>query len=106
MKIQRHDGYWVLVGPAAPGARATTLGSLILMRPNGVGDQRLLRHELWHVRQWRRHGALGFLRRYVGDYLRWRLRRYGHLGAYRRIRFEIEAEWLARTGPAEPLTAP
>ena len=80
MRLERHDGYWLLIGPAAPGATATTLGPLILMRPRGVGDARLLRHELEHVRQWRRYGVIGFLWRYLGAYLRWRARGYGHLG--------------------------
>lgn len=96
MRLERHDGYWLLVGPAAPGATATTLGPLILMRPHGVGNARLLRHELEHVRQWREQGVLGFLRRYLGAYARGRMRGYPHLGAYRRIPQEIEAEWIAR----------
>jgi hypothetical protein len=49
-----------------------------------------------HVHQWRRLGALGFLRRYLSAYARWRLRGYGHWGAYRRIPLEVEAEWAAR----------
>ena len=51
MRLERHDGYWLLIGIAAPGAGATTLGPLILMREHRVGDRRLLRHELEHVRQ-------------------------------------------------------
>jgi Domain of unknown function (DUF4157) len=101
VRLERHDGYWLLVGPAAPGASATTLGPLVLMRPRGVGDPRLLRHELEHVRQWRRYGVVGFLRRYLGAYLVWRLRGYGHKAAYRRIPFEIEAEWRARREPID-----
>jgi hypothetical protein len=101
VRLERHDGYWVLVGPAAPGAAATTLGPLILMRPRAVGNARLLRHELEHVRQWRQYGVLGFLRRYLGGYLRWRARGYGHKAAYRRIPFEIEAEWRARRASVE-----
>jgi hypothetical protein len=101
VRLERHDGYWLLVGPAAPGATATTLGPLILMRPRGVGDERLLRHELEHVRQWRRYGAVGFLWRYLGAYLAWRMRGYPHKAAYRRIPFEIEAEWRARRAPIE-----
>jgi Domain of unknown function (DUF4157) len=96
MRLERHDGYWLLIGPAAPGAAATTLGPLILMRPRAVGNRRLLRHELEHVRQWREQGVVGFLRRYLGAYLSWRLRGYPHRGAYRRIPQEVEAEWLAR----------
>lgn len=100
MRLERHEGYWLLIGPAAPGATATTLGPLILMRARGVGNRRLLRHELEHVRQWREQGVLGFLRRYLGAYLRQRLRGLPHWAAYRRIPHEIEAEWLARL--AEP----
>lgn len=66
------------------------------MSERGLGDERLLRHELEHVRQWREQGVMGFLRLYLGAYLRWRLSAYPHWGAYRRIPFEIEAEWLAR----------
>jgi hypothetical protein len=96
MRLERHDGYWLLVGVAAPGATATTLGPLILMRRRGVGNPRLLRHELEHVRQWREQGVVGFLVRYLGAYVRWRLRGYPHWAAYRRIPQEIEAEWIAR----------
>ena len=96
MRLERHDGYWLLVGVAAPGAAATTLGPLILMRSRAVGNRRLLRHELEHVRQWREQGVVGFLRRYLGAYLRWRLAGYPHWAAYRRIPQEIEAEWIAR----------
>ena len=97
MGIERHDGYWLWVGgPVAPGAAATTIGPLILMRRSAVGDARLLRHELVHVRQYRELGIAGFLVRYLWAYLRWRLRRHPHWAAYRRIPFEAEAEWLAR----------
>jgi hypothetical protein len=92
--------YWLLVGPAAPGASATTIWSVIMMRSRRVGDRRLLRHELYHVRQWHTHGFAGFLVRYLGPYLRHRLRRYPHWAAYRRIPFEIEAEWHARRAGA------
>lgn len=96
MRLERHEGYWLLIGVAAPGAAATTLGPLILMRERAVGNRRLLRHELEHVRQWRDQGVVGFLRRYLGAYLRWRLAGLPHWAAYRRIPQEIEAEWLAR----------
>jgi hypothetical protein len=89
-------GFWVWVGPAAPGAAATTIWSLIMMKSRRVGDRRLLRHELYHVRQWHTYGVTGFLVRYLGPYLRNRVRRYPHWAAYRRIPLEIEAEWHAR----------
>lgn len=61
-----------------------------------ANDEALLHHELVHVRQWRELGILAFLMRYLGWYIWWRVRGYGHAGAYRRIPLEIEAEWLAR----------
>ena len=63
---------------------------------NAAASEQLLRHERVHVRQWREFGFVGFLTRYVGAYLRWRLRGYGHWAAYRRIPLEIEADWTAR----------
>lgn len=82
-----------------------TLGSLVLVRRRAVGQARLLRHELVHVEQWRRLGVLRFLRRYLGSYVRWRLRGHAHLPAYRRIPLEVEAEWRARTGRGDCLAS-
>jgi hypothetical protein len=96
VRLERHDGYWLLIGIAAPGASATTLGPLIMMRERSLGNERLLRHELVHVRQWRELGVTGFLRRYLGAYVSWRLRAHPHWAAYRRIPLEIEAEWSSR----------
>lgn len=97
MRIERRSGAVVVVTRlVAPGAAATTLGRFVLVRPEAAGSARLLRHELVHVRQWRRLGVAGFLRRYLGAYATWRLRRYPHWAAYRRIPLEIEAEWEAR----------
>ena len=81
---------------AAPGASATTLGRFIFLRESAVGSERLLRHELVHVRQWRVLGVAGFGLRYLGAYARWRMRRYPHWAAYRRVPLEIEADWEAR----------
>ena len=83
-------------GPVPPGADAITLGSLVIVRRRSADNPRLMRHEQEHVRQWRDLGVVGFLRRYVGAYLRWRLRGYGHRAAYLRIPLEVEAEWVAR----------
>ena len=86
-----------------PGAHAITLGSLVVVK-RGVldapGGARLLRHEEVHVRQYQQRGALRFLLAYVGEYLRWRLRGYPHWSAYRRISFEIEADWESRRPPS------
>jgi hypothetical protein len=84
-------------GPGPPGADAITIGAVISVRRRAADNARLLRHELVHVRQWRELGFVGFLRRYVGAYLRWRVRGYGHWAAYRRIPLEVEAEWQSRT---------
>ncbi len=51
----------------------------------------LLIHESAHVDQWRDHGIVRFLTRYVGDYLRGRAVGLPHRPAYRAIRFEREA---------------
>jgi hypothetical protein len=97
--LERHEGHWRWVGgPVPPGADAVTLGSLIVVRRRSAESARLLRHELVHVEQWRRLGVTGFLARYLGAYLRWRLRAHGHRGAYLRIPLEVEAEWRARRG--------
>ena len=82
-------------GPVPPGAAAITLGRLVIVR-RGQRTPALMLHELVHVRQYHRFGWAGFLVRYVGWYLLWRIRRKGHIGAYLRIPFEIEAEWEAR----------
>ena len=85
-----------------PGSEAITLWSLVCVRRRSAHDGFLLRHEAEHVRQWRELGVVGFLRRYVGSYLGWRWRGYGHLAAYRLIPLEIEAEEAARRGHPEP----
>ena len=96
MSIEQREGYRLWEGGPVPrGADGITLGSLVIVR-SGKATPYLLRHELVHVRQWRRYGVLGFGARYVGSYLRWRLRGKSHRGAYLRIPLEIEADWVAR----------
>lgn len=97
MGVERRDGWWLWAGgPVPPGAAGITLGPLVIVRRGRERDELLLRHELVHVAQWRRHGVVGFLARYLGAYLRWRLRGYGHRAAYLRIPLEASAEWRAR----------
>lgn len=64
---------------------------------DGESDRlaRLIVHELVHARQWRTHGPIGFLRRYLTDYLRGRLGRLSHREAYSRIGLEEEASRIA-----------
>lgn len=101
------DGWWLWVGgPVPPGAAAITLGSLVIMRPGREDDERLVRHELVHVAQYRADGVGLFLVRYLTAYARWRLRGYRHHGAYRRIPAEASAEWRARRELGIGLIAP
>ncbi len=96
MPVEQREGYRLWIGgPVPKGSDGITLGSLVIVR-EGKDSAYLLRHELVHVRQWRRYGAVGFGVRYLGSYLLWRLRRKGHKGAYLRIPMEIEADWVAR----------
>jgi hypothetical protein len=98
VRIERRDGAVLVISRwAAPGAAATTLGRFVFVRERAAGSPRLIRHELVHVRQWCRLGILGFSVRYLGTYLRWRVRRYPHWAAYRRVPLEIEADWEARS---------
>ena len=95
--IERRRDHWLWVGgPVPPGSAAITIGRVVSVRRRAAESQRLLRHEHAHVDQWRRLGVVGFLLRYVGAYLRWRARGFGHWAAYRRIPLEVEAEWIAR----------
>ena len=97
MPIERRPGHrrWI-GGPVPKGSAAITVGSWILVRSGHEHDPLLVRHELVHVGQYRRFGVAGFLVRYVARYLGSRLRGYPHWAAYRRIPFEIEAEWRSR----------
>ncbi len=107
MRLERREGYWLLVGGPVPrGADAITIGPVISVRRSRASSRYLLHHELVHVRQWRRHGVLGFGTRYLGAYALWRLRRKGHRGAYLRIPFEVEADWVARRALATEVREP
>ena len=97
MPFERRDGYRLWIGgPLPKGADGFTLGNVIIVKRGKEDSPYLLRHELVHVRQWRRYGVVGFSARYLGAYAWGRLRRHGHRGAYLRIPLEIEADWIAR----------
>jgi hypothetical protein len=107
MRLERREGYWLLIGGPVPrGAAAITIGSLVSVRRAHADSRYLLYHERVHVRQWRRYGFLGFSSRYLGSYALSRLRRKGHNGAYLRIPFEIEADWVARRALATEVREP
>jgi len=102
--IQPHR---VWLRPASPlmmklwgsGVSAITFGNWIFVDPEILrGDKRTLErlviHELVHVRQWAEFGVFGFLRTYIGDYLGGRWRRLSHRDAYLAISLETEARQI------------
>lgn len=96
MQLRRRGDHWLLVGgPVPPGSAAITIGSVVSVRRRWADDPVLLRHEEEHVRQWRDLGYARFLRQYVGAYVRWRRKGFGHQAAYRLIPLEVEAEAAA-----------
>ena len=97
----------------AKGIAAVTLPNGVFVQPaimerirTGAEPARngnLLVHELMHVEQWRRLGAVRHTTQYVGDYLKGRWRRLGHWESYRAIRLEVEArEAAASISAGEP----
>jgi hypothetical protein len=88
-------GYpWWLAPLLMAGVLGITLGRRIYLSPQVPADQleRLLRHELTHVRQVNRVGLLRFYGRYLAEYLANRRAGLPSHVAYRRISFEEEAE--------------
>jgi hypothetical protein len=77
--------------------RRIYLSGAVVERPESL--ERLLRHELAHVRQVRRHGLIVFLALYVTEFLRHFWRERSVRKAYSRISFEIEARDAEGTGP-------
>jgi hypothetical protein len=96
-RAQVRVGYpWWLRPFLAADVIAITLGRRIFLRDalTGPALEKLLRHELAHVRQVNRHGVVGFLVRYAWEFVRHWLRERDVQRAYRRISFEVEA-WAA-----------
>lgn len=88
-------------GPVA----ATTLPWAIYVDAthlNAPDLEKLVLHELVHVRQWQRHGVSRFLRLYIADYLRGRRSGLDHHHAYLAIRFEREARIAVAKHLAKP----
>jgi Domain of unknown function (DUF4157) len=82
----------IIVVPAlTPGVDAMTLDRWIFVRRGHEQDERLLTHELVHVRQWRERGVVRFLREYLGAYLAGHRRGLSHREAYLAIPLEQEA---------------
>jgi transposase InsO family protein len=70
-----------------------TLGRRIYVRPNVSAEaiERLLRHELVHVRQINRLGLVRFYLQYVREFVQHYRAVRSVTGAYRLISFEVEA---------------
>lgn len=84
-------------------ASGMTLGRTVLLRHDHdrTGTSPLLAHELEHVHQFHRLGAVRFVSTYVADYVRQLARLRSHRGAYRAIGLEVSARaaasrWTAR----------
>ena len=90
-------GYpWWLRPFLARGVIAITLGRRIYLgaavrQRSAEYVERLLRHELTHVRQINRHGLIGFYARYVIEFLRLLAKHRSFNAAYNAISFEVEA---------------
>ena len=83
---------------------AITLGRRIYIREEAAPHlDRLVRHELEHVRQIRRQGILRFYLAYLFEYGRNRVRGMSGVEAYRAISFEREAEAEEQAGSARDI---
>lgn len=90
--VRLRIGYpWWLRPLLMRGVVAITLGRSIYVRSDVEVTERLLRHELAHVRQAARLGLPRFLWRYGREYVALRLRGASSAEAYARISFEVEA---------------
>lgn len=81
----------VVLPVLTPGIVAITLGRFVLVKRGWEHSIALIGHELVHVEQWRRLGAVRFLVEYLGAYGRLRRAGLGHWDAYTAIPFEQEA---------------
>ncbi len=85
----------------ARGIVAVALPTGVFVQPNvmerfrsGVEPERwgkLIVHELMHIEQWRRLGAVRHVSQYSADYVRGRFQGFGHWESYKAIRLEVEA---------------
>ena len=97
---------WWLRPFLAGDVSAITLGRRIYVREmlESAAFERLLRHELAHVRQVDRLGLLVFLWRYVAEFARNWVRLRSTAAAYAAISFEIEARAAEEAdAPQQPL---
>lgn len=78
---------------------AITLGRRVWISARARDVERLVRHELVHVRQMAEEGVLRFLWRYLRHYARNRWRGMSHRQAYLAIPYEVEAFAAERGKP-------
>ncbi len=86
------------------GTLAITLGGRVYLAESAIKAtaeqlEALLAHEIEHVRQFRRVGALRFVYCYVRDYLMNRRKGMSAFDAYMAIGFEVEARTAERSLP-------
>jgi hypothetical protein len=78
--------------PRIFGVIAITFGNHIFysLEQDKIPD-RLRKHEMEHVRQYRRDGFVGFLVRYLTEYFTYRLKGFTDDESYSKIKYEVEA---------------
>ena len=87
MLVTNKYNHWL---PKLFKAGAVTIGNTIYYAINNP-PLWLRVHEEVHVVQYDEHGVLGYLFKYVSDYIKNRFKGMKHQEAYRNIPFEIEA---------------
>ena len=88
MNVKHYYNHWF---PPLLGATAVTIGNNIYYAKDNP-PKWLVEHELTHVRQYNKYGIVGFLCRYIGEYMIGRFKGLGRWDSYSQISFEIEAE--------------
>ena len=74
-------------------ADGLTFGRWVFLRGDRIDRQAstLIAHELVHVRQFAELGVVGFVGRYLAEYIAGLFRHRSHRAAYENISFEVEA---------------
>lgn len=87
--IKEHYNHWF---PKLINARGVTIYNHIFYSlPEELVYTRLRRHEMEHVKQYKRDGFFRFLLRYFYEYFINRFKGMSHYEAYLNISYEIEA---------------
>lgn len=86
-QVKYHYNHWL---PKLLKADGVTIGRDIFFLDSNP-PLHLIKHELVHVKQYEKHGLIGFLVIYLYHYLKGRLKGRSHFEAYYDIPFEVEA---------------